>query len=153
MLSVSDGALKHIGHHTSAKPAWEALQHQWEGHGVQSLVFLVEKLFLDKALKGKPLTDFTAKQQSIATNIHNLGLTLPKPLLALILLPSLPPSYDTLRTVIAGSTTLEKLTFDLVEAQILAKEQRSTSGSKNLPLTRLRHKSLPKSSAQLVALA
>ncbi|CCO35905.1 Retrovirus-related Pol polyprotein from transposon TNT 1-94 Includes: RecName: Full=Protease [Rhizoctonia solani AG-1 IB] len=129
MLSVSDGALKHIGHHTSAKPAWDALQHRWEGHGVQSLVFLVEKLFSDKAPKGKPLADFTAKQRSIATNVHNLGLELPEPLLALILLHSLPPSYNTLRTVIAGSTTLEKLTFDLVEAQILAEEQRSTSGS------------------------
>ncbi|CCO34576.1 Retrovirus-related Pol polyprotein from transposon TNT 1-94 Includes: RecName: Full=Protease [Rhizoctonia solani AG-1 IB] len=130
MLSVSDGALKHIGHHTSAKSAWDALQHRWEGHGVQSLVFLVEKLFSDKAPEGKPLADFTAKQRSIATNVHNLGLELPEPLLALILLHSLPPSYDTLCTVIAGSTTLEKLTFDLVEAQILAEEQRSTSGSR-----------------------
>jgi hypothetical protein len=93
------------------------------------LFSLLKKLFSDKAPKGKPLVDFTAKQQSIATNVHNLSLELPEPLLALILLHSLPPSYNTLCTVIARSTKLEKLTFDLVEAQILAEEQCSNSSS------------------------
>lgn len=129
MLSITDGALKLISHHTSAKPAWDALQARWEGHGVQSLVFLVEKLFSDKATDDDPMADFIAKQRAIATNIHNLGLTLPEALLALILLHTLPPSYDTLRTVVAGSTTLDKLTFDVVASQVLNEEQRLNSGS------------------------
>jgi gag-polypeptide of LTR copia-type len=129
MLSISDGALRLISHHVSSKPAWDALQARWEGSGVQSLVFLVEKLFSDKATDDESMADFISKQRSIATNIHNLGLTLPEALLALILLHTLPSSYDTLRTVIAGSTTLEKLTFDGVAAQVLNEEQRLNSGA------------------------
>src|SRR5947208_812861 len=100
---MEDGAMADIMEATSAKDAWTRVIERWEGKGMQSLSFLYQQLMSTKIGEDEDITTGFNHLRSLASKMKTLGEPLSDPILAQIMMRSLPDSYTLLNTVITSN--------------------------------------------------
>ena len=121
-LTLKDEPLNTVMYATSAHSAWELLRTRYEGKGEQKVAYLISELFRSTLTDDSPLEPQINSMRRVAHTLHSLGHKLEDKLVAVAIILSLPPSYDTLRTILTSQT--DKLTLETITSQVLQEEQR-----------------------------
>ena len=95
----------------------------YEGKGEQKIAYLIIELFHSTLSDDSPLDPQINAMMHTANTITTLGLPLHEKLIALAIIISLPPSYETLKTILTASKSTE-LTVENVRSQIGIEEHR-----------------------------
>ena len=133
-LTIKDEPLNGVMHATSSKEAWDKLNERYQGTGKQTIAYLIAELFrgtLDDQSPLGPQMDSIIQKGHI---INTLGVSLDDQLIAIAIVISLPPSYETLKTILTSSD--DKLTTEKVTAQVLRQEKDRKHGSEIALLAR-----------------
>ena len=133
-LTIKDKPLNGVMHATSSKEAWDKLNERYQGTGKQTIAYLIAELFrgtLDDQSPLGPQMDSIIQKGHI---INTLGVSLDDQLIAIAIVISLPPSYETLKTILTSSD--DKLTTEKVTAQVLRQEKDRKHGSEIALLAR-----------------
>ena len=98
---------------------------RYEGKGEQKIAYLIIELFRSTLSDDSPLNPQINAMLHTANTISALGLPLHEKLIALAIIISLPPSYETLKTILTAAKSME-LTVENVRSQVVIEEHRRT---------------------------
>jgi hypothetical protein len=129
---VDNSVLQHIANDTNAYELWKKLEAMYERKNALSKASLMRKLvkleYHDGDSIGVHLNDF----QGMVNQLSAMKMSLDDELQALLLLSSLPESWDTLVVSLSNSAPEGKLTMEMVKASLLNEEtRRKDMGSSN----------------------
>ncbi|KAI0061979.1 hypothetical protein BV25DRAFT_1767308, partial [Artomyces pyxidatus] len=82
---------------TTSKDAWNKILARYEGKGEQKVAFLISELFRGTLSEDAPLETQINAMTRTAHTLAALGQPLDDKLIAVAIIISLPPSYDTLK--------------------------------------------------------
>jgi len=122
-LTLSDEPLNTVLDETTSKAAWSKLMTRYEGKGEQKIALLISELFRSTLSDGSPLEPQINVMTRTAHQLSALGLTLEERIIAIAIIISLPPSYDTLKTILTASKAAD-MTVEYVRSQVKLEEQR-----------------------------
>ncbi|QRW17546.1 Copia-like polyprotein/retrotransposon [Rhizoctonia solani] len=105
MLNMEDGAM------------------QWEGKGVQSLLFLYQQLTLTKILEDDNIATGLNNLLSIASKMKTLGEPVSNLMMAQIMMNALPPTYAIVNTIIQTTNQASAVTPQMVKEAALKEEE------------------------------
>ena len=124
MLTISESELHHILNMDSAAEAWKKLKLVYQPKGLGKTIYLRKKLFTAKFNTGdsmkehiKSITETVNQLRSIGSQIEDLDV-------ALVLLSSLPDSFDPLVVSLETFASSQTLTSDAVINRLLDEERR-----------------------------
>ena len=113
-----------------------ALSGMYEKPSANNKVYLMKKLFNLKMAEGMPVTQHLNNFNTITNQLSSVEIDFDDEIRALILLASLPNSWEAMRTAVSNSAGKSKLNYDDIRDLILGEEVRrrdagesSTSGS------------------------
>ena len=116
-LRIADKLLVYVASAKTAKAAWEALKNLLETQGALGIVLARRKLFRAQCEEGTSIEDHIRTLREYQEELHNLGQELKDGEFAIVLLTSLPDSWNNYISSI-DSTTLDdasKLTSRILE--------------------------------------
>jgi len=116
-LMLTDELLNTVFHAQMLKEAWDRLMVCYEGKGEQKIAYLIIELFHSTLSDETPLDPQINTMMHTADTISVLGLPLDDKLIAIAIIISLPPSYDTLKTILTAAKSME-LTVENVRSQV-----------------------------------
>jgi len=122
-LTLSDEPLNTVFYARTAQDAWDRLMTRYEGKGEQKVAYLISELFRSTLSDDTPLDPQINTIIRTAHTLSALGQVLDDKLIAIAIIISLPPSYDTLQTILTAAKSVD-LTIDNVRSQIALEEQR-----------------------------
>lgn len=120
---VEDTQLECLRNKKTAYEMWIALKEKYEKKGLPGKMFLKKKLLSMKMKEGESLEKFIHDFEEIVRQLKSADSELKDEDLTCTLLLSLPPSYDTMVTVIEN---LPDLTFEMVKTKLLAEYEKRT---------------------------
>ncbi|THH12525.1 hypothetical protein EW146_g7606 [Bondarzewia mesenterica] len=121
-LTLKDEPLNTVMDAKTAKDAWDKIHTRYEGKGEQKVAYLISELFRGTLTDDSPLEPQINAMRRVSHTLHSLGHELEDKLVAVAIMLSLPPSYDTLRTILTSQGSA--LTIETVMSQVLQEEQR-----------------------------
>ena len=129
LLAMDDKHSLAFSHHTTAHALWNALVAQYEGGGVEVVVYLMRDLWRQDLEEDGDVDAHITKMERIFAQLAALHMPLPEPLQASALINTLPPSYDPLTTSIVSITSATNpLTFNKVKAALLHEVRKRKEG-------------------------
>src|SRR5882724_198682 len=146
-LTLTDEPLNTIFNAETSKEAWDSLMARYEGKGEQKIAYLIIELFRSTLSDDSPLDPQINAMMHTANTITTLGLPLHEKLIALAIIISLPPSYETLKTILTASKSTE-LTVENVRSQIGIEEHRRTREADSSGAFTARFKGTPKGNSK-----
>lgn len=93
-LRVADKMLVYVASSKSAKDAWDTLKSLLEAQGALGIVLARRKLFRAKCEEGTTIEEHIRTLRSYQEELHNLGQKIEGEEFSIILLSSLPESWD-----------------------------------------------------------
>jgi len=149
-LTLTDEPLNTIFNAETSKEAWDHLMMQYEGKGEQKIAYLIIELFRSTLSDDMPLNPQINAMLRTANTITTLGLPLHEKLIALAIIILLPPSYDTLKTILTAAKSME-MTVENVHSQVALKEHRRAHEADSSSVFAARFKGTPKGNKDLKA--
>lgn len=136
ILTLKDEPLTGVLHAPTAAEIWTKLCQRYEGHGKQTIAYLIGELFRGTLSADSPMHNQLNAMWQKARILKSLGQPLDDSLIAIAMVISLPPSYATLRTILMSSN--DKLSIDSVISQVLVEEksQQLASGGQSALVVR-----------------
>ncbi|KAF8626070.1 hypothetical protein AX17_006628 [Amanita inopinata Kibby_2008] len=132
ILSLKDEPLSGVIHTTTAKEVWDKLSEHCEGKGQQSMAYLIGELFRNTLSDESPMESQLNAMRQKSHILASLSLKLEDPLIAIVMIISLPESYSTLRTILMSAE--DKLSPEKVIAQVLVEEKNQSNPSLQVAL-------------------
>jgi hypothetical protein len=120
--TVDDDVLQLTMGKKVAKDVWDAIRSRYSGASNQSVAFLMAKIWRTTMLDDKDLISQINEIRSYARKVIAMGRTMPDDLIAHAIIISLPPSYDTLSTILTSANS--ELELEPTINAILAEEER-----------------------------
>ena len=107
-LCLSDQVIYHVMDENSPKKIWEKLESQFMSKTATTKVYLKQKLYGMRMQEGSDLVEYMNAFNQVVTDLARLGATVDDEDRAILLLCSLPSSYDHLITTLThGKETVK----------------------------------------------
>ena len=114
----------HVDKETNAQSMWQKLADLYERKNVQNKAYLIRKLVNMKYKEGNSMPEHLSSFQEIVNQLTTNEITLSDELQALLLLSSLPDSWEVLVVTLTNSALNSKLTLSMVKESMLNEEAR-----------------------------
>ncbi|KAA8529366.1 hypothetical protein F0562_033835 [Nyssa sinensis] len=129
---LDDSAFSHVSNETDAHVLWKKLEARYEQKTSTNKAFLIRKLVNMKFKEGGPIADHLNKFQSVVNQLATMKMVIEDELQALLLLSSLPDSWETLVVTVSNSTPNGKLSMGQVSCSLFNEEtRRKLAGTDN----------------------
>ncbi|UYV66792.1 hypothetical protein LAZ67_4002870, partial [Cordylochernes scorpioides] len=135
VLSLNPSELIHVKNCKTAEEARKKIEKVYRPKGPATRVSLTKRLIQMKMRPNDDLKDYLSKFTSFVDNLGEIGAKVPEDLLVVLLLCSLPESYEGFRTAIETRDELPKL--ETLKVKIIEEDQRqremegTSSGEQN----------------------
>ena len=124
---VDDNVLNHIVGETHARALWTKLEELYARKTGNNKMFLIKQLLALKYTDGKSMTDHLNNFQGIMNQLSAMGIKFDEEIQGLLLLGSLPDSWEILRTSLSNSAPDGVISMDLAKSSVLNEEMRRKS--------------------------
>jgi hypothetical protein len=121
---VDDNVLNHISDETHARTLWQKLEELYARKEGTNKMFLIKQLMNLRYREGRPVADHVNAFQGIINQLSSMGITFDDEVQALLLLGSLPDSWETLKVTLCNSAPNGVVTRNLVKTKVLNEETR-----------------------------
>ncbi|KAL2251622.1 UNVERIFIED_CONTAM: Retrovirus-related Pol polyprotein from transposon TNT 1-94 [Sesamum indicum] len=131
ILSLSRNVAYHVKGAKSTKEVLQTLADMYEKPSAMNKVMLMKKLFRLQMEERKSVADHLNDFNQLTTQLASMDIVFDDEVKALILLSSLPDSWDVVVTSVSTSSGKEKMKFDNIRDMMLNEEtrRRQTGGS------------------------
>ena len=116
--------MNHISGKTHARTLWEHLESLYAWKIGNNKIFLVKQMLSLKYHDGSPMTDHLNNFQGIMNQLSAMGIKFDEEIQWLLLLGSLPDSWETFRTSLSNSVPDGVVSMDFSKSSVLNKEMR-----------------------------
>ena len=123
-LTLSRSVAHNVIKEKTTKELMAALSGMYEKPSANNKMHLMKKFFNLKMAKGTPVTQHLNEFNTITNQLSSMEIDFVDEIKALILLVSLPNSWEAIRMAVSNSAEKEKLNFDDTRDLILAEEVR-----------------------------
>src|SRR3954464_11368838 len=93
-MNVTDSVLREIATEKTASDAWKKLEELYSGKSLTNRLYLKKRLYNLRMVEGTPVKQYLDVFNSIIMDLGNIDITVESEDQALIVLSSLPGSYD-----------------------------------------------------------
>ncbi|KAL2228761.1 UNVERIFIED_CONTAM: Retrovirus-related Pol polyprotein from transposon TNT 1-94 [Sesamum indicum] len=131
ILSLSRNVAYHVKGAKSTKEVLQTLADMYEKPSAMNKVMLMKKLFRLQMEERKSVADHLNDFHQLTTQLACVDIVFDDEVKALILLSSLPDSWDVVVTSVSTSSGKEKMKFDNIRDMMLNEETRRKSKGKN----------------------
>ena len=114
----------HVAQETNVHVLWKKLETMYERKTTQNKAFLIRKLVNLKYKDGCDVAEYMSDFQGLINQLTTMKMVLDDELQALLLLSSLPDSWETLVVTISNSAPDGKVTIDMVKDSMFNEEAR-----------------------------
>ena len=108
-LCLSDQVIYHVMDENSPKKIWEKLESQFMSKTATTKVYLKQKLYGMRMQEGSDLVEYMNAFNQVVTDLARLGATVDDEDRAILLLCSLPSSYDHLITTLTHNKETSRM--------------------------------------------
>src|SRR3954462_4389371 len=106
-MSVTDNVLREIATEKTASDAWKKLEELYSGKSLTNRLYLKKRLYNLRIVEGTPLKQYLDVFNSIIMDLGNIDIKVESKDQALIVLSSLPASYESfVDTLLYGKDTI-----------------------------------------------
>ena len=119
---VDDNVLNHISEETHARTLWQKLEEFYARKEGTNKMFLIKQLMNLRYREGAPVADHVKAFQGIINQLSSMGISFEDEVRALLLLGSLPDTWETLKVTLCNSARNSVVTWNLVKTKILNEE-------------------------------
>lgn len=124
---LDDSVYHHVSMETNALPLWKKLESLYGRKTAGNKVLLTKKLVNLKFKDGTSVNEHLNEMQNIVNQLSSMNMVLDDELQALLLLSSLPDSWETLAISVINSAPDGVLSMNQVTASLLNEETRRKS--------------------------
>ncbi|KAA8515916.1 hypothetical protein F0562_019095 [Nyssa sinensis] len=129
---LDDSVFSHVSNETDAQVLWKKLEARYEQKTATNKAFLIRKLVNMKFKKGGSITDHLNEFQSVVNQLATMKMVIEDELQALLLLSSLPDSWETLVVTMSNFAPDGKLSMGQVSSSLFNEEtRRKLAGTDN----------------------
>jgi hypothetical protein len=121
---VDDNVLNHIIDETRAHTLWQKLDELYVRKEGTNKMFLIKKLMCLRYKEGTQIVDHVNEFQGIINQLSSMGITFEDKVRALLLLGSLPDTWETFKVTVCNSAPNGVVTWNLVKTRVLNEESR-----------------------------
>lgn len=121
---VDISVFHHVATETNAQTLWRNLQNLYERKTAQNKAFTIRKLVNLKYKEGRSVAEHLSDFQDMVNRLTTMKLVLDEELQALLLLSSLPDSWETLVVSLSNSTSDGQLSLTQVKDSMFNEEAR-----------------------------
>ncbi|RDX93346.1 hypothetical protein CR513_24405, partial [Mucuna pruriens] len=133
-LFVDDNVYNHIASEIDAKTLWEKIESLYASKCGNNKLFLLNSIVSLKLKEGTSLSDHLNEFQGIIDQMSRMGIKFEDEILRLLLLNSLPESWDTFKISITNSVPNGVVSLQMVKGSVLNEEmRRKAQGSSSQP--------------------
>ena len=126
---LDDSVFHHVSTEISAYSLWKKLESLYERKTAGNKAFLIRKLVNLKYREGASIAEHLNEMQSITNQLSSMKMSLDDELQALLLLSSLPESWETLVVSLSNSAPDGIVTMSQVTSSLLNEELRRKSSA------------------------
>ena len=130
---VDDSVYHHIANEISAQALWKKLEELYERKTAGNKALLIRKLVNLKFKNGSAIAEHLNEMQSIINQLATMKMVIEDELQALLLLSSLPESWETLVISLSNSAPDGILTMSQVTSSLLNEETRRLASESSTP--------------------
>nr|QIA97933.1 hypothetical protein AP_R.00g000310-v1.0.a3 [Amaranthus palmeri] len=124
---VDDNVLNHINEEVNARTLWKKLESLYASKSGNNKLFLIKQLMNLKYNENKALSDHLSDFHGITQQLSAMEIKFDDEVQGLLLLSTLPDSWDTFRMTLCNGAPSGKVTLDFVKVGILNEEMRKKS--------------------------
>lgn len=124
---VDDNVLNHISGETNAASLWNTLEELYAKKTGNNKMFLIKQMMALKYQDGTPMADHLNNFQGIMNQLSAMGIKFDEEVQGLLLLGSLPDTWEIFRTSLSNSAPDGVMSLDLAKGNILNEEMRRKS--------------------------
>jgi hypothetical protein len=132
---VDDNVLNHIIDETRAHTLWQKLEELYARKEGAKKMFLIKKLMRLRYKEDTPISHHVNEFQGIINQLSSMGITFEDKVRALLLLGSLPDTWETFKVTMCNSTPNGVVTWNLVKTKVLNEESKKMLIRTTLPHT------------------
>ena len=121
-LTVSRSIAHNVVKEKTTMDLMKALSSMYEKPSANNKVYLMNKLFNLKKAEGTPVAQYLNEFNTITNQLSTVGIEFDDEVHALILLASLPNSWEAMRMAMSNSARKNKLKYDDIRDLILSEE-------------------------------
>ena len=121
---VDQSVFHHVSQESNATELWKKLESMYERKTAQNKATLIRRLVNLKYKNGHSVAEHTSDFQGLVNQLNALKMKIEDELQALLLLSSLPDSWDTLVISLSNSAPNGNLTMDMVKDSLFNEEAR-----------------------------
>lgn len=121
---IDQSIFQHVANDTNAYKLWKKLESMYERKTALNKATLVRRLVRLLYKEGKNMAEHMNEFQGIVNQLTNVSMTIEDEVQALLLLSSLPDSWETLVISLSNSAPNGKLTLDMVKDSLFNEEAR-----------------------------
>ena len=127
---VDESIYHHVSKETDAQALWKKLESLFEKKTAAKKAFLIKELVNMKYVEDVSVTEHLNNFQNVINQVATMGLNIEEELLALLLLGSLPDSWETFVVTVSNSASNGVLSMDAVKDSMFNEEtRRKASGA------------------------
>ena len=123
-LTLARNVAFNIKEETTTVGMMKALANMYEKPSASNKVYLMRRLFNLKMIEGKSIADHVNEFSTITSQLSSVGITLDEEVCALVLLSSLPDSWESTVIAVSSSSGDKKLKLNDVRDLILSEDIR-----------------------------
>ncbi|GKV23084.1 hypothetical protein SLEP1_g32861 [Rubroshorea leprosula] len=121
---IDDSVLNHINNETSACTLWTKLDELFRAKTGQNKLCYIKQLMYSRYKDGTPTVDHINNFLGIIKELANLGIEFDDEVNGLILLNTLPESWESFRSTMINSSPSGKVTLEIAKNRIFKEEKR-----------------------------
>ena len=121
---IDDNVLNHISGATHAQIVWEHLESLYARKTGNNKMFLIKQMLSLKYHDGSPMTDHLNNFQGIMNQLSAIGIKFDEEIQGLLLLGSLPDSWETFRTSLSNFAPDGVISMDSAKSSVLNEDIR-----------------------------
>ncbi|CAL1361064.1 unnamed protein product [Linum trigynum] len=121
---IDQSIFHHVAKDTRADELWQKLESMYERQSAQNKASLIRRIVNLKYKDGHSVSEHLSDFQGLVNQLTTMKLALDDEVQALLLLSSLPDSWETLVVSVSNSAPNGKLTMDIVKDSMLNEEAR-----------------------------
>ena len=121
---IDHSVFHHVAQETDAYTLWQKLENMYQAKTARNKALLIRRLVNLKLKSGTSVAEHTSEFQNLVNQLSTVALTLGDEEQALLLLSSLPDSWETLVVSLSNSAPDGKLTMVMVKDALFNEEAR-----------------------------
>ncbi|KAM0013352.1 putative ubiquitinyl hydrolase 1 [Helianthus debilis subsp. tardiflorus] len=129
---VDENVLTHVSREVNARTVWSILEQLYAGNTCHSKLFLIKRLMGLRYHDETSMSDHLNIFWGIINQLSEIGVTIDEEVQGLLLLGTLPNSWETLGTSLLNSTPNGVISMELAKNSVLNEEMRRKSQGSTL---------------------